>query len=147
MILVRHLSLTAAGFINLKGIPSGPVALSALSGLTFLFASFLNAEGKVKTHRIWQKVFSNGYNTGMFLESFTDFFHRSSILTLGIRIADRAGFLSRIGRCNIYIVVIVKNISCFFWIVSKATLFSRVTFYNFSYDSFISAKGFDCIPR
>ena len=49
MILVRYLSTTLAGsLISLSGIPSGPVALFALSDLAILFASSLEAGGKSK---------------------------------------------------------------------------------------------------
>ena len=49
MILVRYLStLLAESLLSLSGIPSGSYALFALSDLTILFISFLEAGGKSK---------------------------------------------------------------------------------------------------
>ena len=50
---------------------------------------------------------------GWFFWRFNNFFNCSSILTLGIRIADWGGLLSRSGLHNIYKLVI-KNFSHFF---------------------------------
>ena len=49
MVLVRYLSRTLAeSLISLSGIPSGPVALFALSELSILLISSLQAGGKSK---------------------------------------------------------------------------------------------------
>ena len=72
-IFANNIGRTFYLFKRYSGIPSGSVALFALSDLTILLMSFLEAGGKVKTQGGWPKVFSNRYNAPMFLESFTDF--------------------------------------------------------------------------
>ena len=76
---------------------------------------------------------------------FNDFFNCSSILNLGIRIADWGGSLSRSGLFNIYIEVI-KNCGCFSRVVFKDSIFFKSDAI-ISYDSSISEKGVDCIPK
>ena len=148
MTLVRHLpTISAESFISLWGAPSGPVVSFALSGLIILFISSLKAEGKSK-HKEFAKTVFCGYNTRMVFVSFNDFLYCSAILTLGIRIADSGGSLSRNGLCSIYVVVI-NNFSCFFRVVFKDSTFfkSNVIFsYHFSITSII-ARAFDCIQK
>ena len=64
---------------------------------------------------------------------------------LYFRIADLGGSLSRSGLYNIYIIVI-KNFSCFFRVLFKDPV-SFKSYAIISYDSSISEKGFDCIPK
>ena len=148
MTLVRHLpTISAESFISLWGAPSGPVVSFALSGLIILFISSLKAEGKSK-HKEFAKTVFCGYNTRMVFVSFNDFLYCSAILTLGIRIADSGGSLSRNGLCSIYVVVI-NNFSCFFRVVFKDSTFFKsnaIFSYHFSITSII-ARAFDCIQK
>ena len=148
MTLVRHLpTIFAESFISLWGAPSGPVVSFALSGLIILFISSLKAEGKSK-HKEFAKTVFCGYNTRMVFVSFNDFLYCSAILTLGIRIADSGGSLSRNGLCSIYVVVI-NNFSCFFRVVFKDSTFFKcnaIFSYHFSITSII-ARAFDCIQK
>ena len=148
MTLVRHLpTISAESFISLWGAPSGPVVSFALSGLIILFISSLKAEGKSK-HKEFAKTVFCGYNTRMVFVSFNDFLYCSTILTLGIRIADSGGSLSRNGLCSIYVVVI-NNFSCFFRVIFKDSTFFKsnaIFSYHFSITSII-ARAFDCIQK
>ena len=68
MILVKYLSTTFAESLkNLSGIPSGPVALFALSDVSLSLSSFLQAGGKPKLKE-YSKKFSFMFTTlGWFL--------------------------------------------------------------------------------
>ena len=139
--------ISAESFISLWDVPSGPVVSFALSGLIILFISSLKAEGKSK-HKVFAKTVFCGYNTRMVFVSFNDFLYCSAILTLGIRIADSGGSLSRNGLCSIYVVVI-NNFSCFFRVVFKDSTFFKsnaIFSYHFSITSII-ARAFDCIQK
>ena len=146
MTLVRHLpTISAESFISLWGAPSGPVVSFALSGLIILFISSLKAEGKSK-HKEFAKTVFCGYNTRMVFVSFNDFLYCSAILTLGIRIADSGGSLSRNGLCSIYVVVI-NNFSCFFRVVFKDSTFFKSNAIFSYHSSSIIARAFDCIQK
>ena len=146
MTLVRHLpTISAESFISLWGAPSGPVVSFALSGLIILFISSLKAEGKSK-HKVFAKTVFCGYNTRMVFVSFNDFLYCSAILTLGIRIADSGGSLSRNGLCSIYVVVI-NNFSCFFRVVFKDSTFFKSNAIFSYHSSSIIARAFDCIQK
>ena len=93
--------------------------------LTYLIYIFLRSRRYVKTQRVWQNIFF------LWLQHWEDFckihlfFYGSSILTLGIRIADWGGSLSRSGLYNIYIVV-NKNFFGFFGWFLRTSFSSRV---------------------
>ena len=137
--------ISAESFISLWDVPSGPVVSFALSGLIILFISSLKAEGKSK-HKVFAKTVFCGYNTRMVFVSFNDFLFCSAILTLGIRIADSGGSLSRNGLCSIYVVVI-NNFSCFFRVVFKDSTFFKSNAIFSYHSSSIIARAFDCIQK
>ena len=137
--------ISAESFISLWDVPSGPVVSFALSGLIILFISSLKAEGKSK-HKVFAKTVFCGYNTRMVFVSFNDFLYCSAILTLGIRIADSGGSLSRNGLCSIYVVVI-NNFSCFFRVVFKDSTFFKSNDIFSYHSSSIIARAFDCIQK
>ena len=66
-------------------------------------------------------------------------------MTLGIRIADGGGLISRCGLYSIYIAI-TKNFSCFSRDFLKETVFFESCAIT-SYDFCIREKGFDCIPK
>ena len=137
MILLRYLSTTLAeSLINLSGIPSDPLALFALSDLSILFISSLQAGGKSKPKEHC-RTFFYVYNTWMVFVRFNDFFNCSSNLTLGI---NAIFIISTIFYLYNICIEVIKNCAYFFPVFLKSDAI-------ISYDSSISEKGFHCIPK
>ena len=111
----------AESLISLSGIPSGPVALFALSDLTILSIPSLEAGGKQKSKSLVKHFL---FSLAWFLK-IQWFFYCSSILTLRIRIANWGGSLSRNGLYSTYIVVI-KTFSGFSEMFLRIPFSSRV---------------------